>query len=307
MSRKGNVMIGLILGILALTSLVGMGADVVINEVAWAGTAAGSSDEWIELRNQGEAAVDLTGWTIMLNESEIPLGEVAGATSEVRRTTIEAGGYFLLERTDDTTVSDIEADVIYRGTLANDGALLELRDAAGAMIDRVDTLETGWPAGAAGDGDPAYASMERRTSESGDAIWCTNDGQIVNGLDAAGGAIVGTPRQANGCGILAASAPRLQLLSPDEEDLVGTVVIEWTAEDPDGTAEELRISIEVSSDGGDNWLPVATNLANAGGYAWDTSAFADGDEYVIRLTAEDADGYRARVVTDAFAICNDAT
>ncbi|RLE36850.1 hypothetical protein DRJ23_06755, partial [Candidatus Acetothermia bacterium] len=37
---------------------------VIINEVAWAGTAASPEDEWIELRNLGTVPVDLTGWTL---------------------------------------------------------------------------------------------------------------------------------------------------------------------------------------------------------------------------------------------------
>ena len=37
---------------------------VIINEVAWAGTAASSQDQWIELRNLGTIPVDLSGWTL---------------------------------------------------------------------------------------------------------------------------------------------------------------------------------------------------------------------------------------------------
>src|SRR5512138_1594589 len=38
--------------------------DVVINEVAWAGTAASTNDEWIELYNTTATAIDLTNWTL---------------------------------------------------------------------------------------------------------------------------------------------------------------------------------------------------------------------------------------------------
>ncbi|MCJ7511903.1 MAG: lamin tail domain-containing protein, partial [Anaerolineales bacterium] len=37
---------------------------VWINEVAWAGTLASSSDEWIELYNPGSEAIDLSGWRL---------------------------------------------------------------------------------------------------------------------------------------------------------------------------------------------------------------------------------------------------
>jgi len=36
--------------------------NVIINEIAWAGTPAFPSDEWIELRNLGTTPVDLSGW-----------------------------------------------------------------------------------------------------------------------------------------------------------------------------------------------------------------------------------------------------
>lgn len=37
---------------------------VIINEIAWAGTPASPSDEWIELRNLGTTPVDLSGWCL---------------------------------------------------------------------------------------------------------------------------------------------------------------------------------------------------------------------------------------------------
>ena len=38
--------------------------DVVINEIAWGGTAASSSDEWLELFNTTNQAITLTNWTL---------------------------------------------------------------------------------------------------------------------------------------------------------------------------------------------------------------------------------------------------
>ncbi|RLC79600.1 MAG: hypothetical protein DRJ03_23240, partial [Chloroflexi bacterium] len=38
--------------------------DVVINEVAWMGTAANSSDEWIELYNTTGSSIDIGNWSI---------------------------------------------------------------------------------------------------------------------------------------------------------------------------------------------------------------------------------------------------
>ncbi len=93
--------------------------SVVINEVVWAGTGASTADEWIELKNNTSGPITLTGWTLV----------AADGTPNVALTgTIPADGYFLLERNDDSTVSDIPADQIYTGVLGNAGETLTLRD-----------------------------------------------------------------------------------------------------------------------------------------------------------------------------------
>ncbi len=128
---------------------------VVINEVAWAGTAASPQDEWIELRNLGTTPVDLTGWTIRwrkknpvtpedyrwkvvdLSGTLLPARtsacELAGQEGEpsvklikrpddniswlvVGETKKDDTGYFLLERRSDKTVSDIKAGLVYDTT-----------------------------------------------------------------------------------------------------------------------------------------------------------------------------------------------
>jgi hypothetical protein len=39
------------------------GQTVVINELLWMGSSTSSADEWIELRNLTDQAVDLSNWT----------------------------------------------------------------------------------------------------------------------------------------------------------------------------------------------------------------------------------------------------
>ena len=111
-------------------------ASLIINEIAWAGTNASATDEWMELFNPGYVAVDLQGWR--LTDS----GDIDIALHR----SIPAGGYFLLERTDDTTILDLEADLIYNGGLRNDGEQLLLVDPSGNVIDQVDGANGGWPA-----------------------------------------------------------------------------------------------------------------------------------------------------------------
>ncbi len=112
-------------------------ASVVINEITWMGTAVSSTDEWIELYNNGFEAVDLTGW-VLKAQDDAPMINLSGS--------IPGNSFFLLERTDDTTVPTIIADLIYTGALSNDGEVLILNNASGNEIDKVDA-SAGWPAG----------------------------------------------------------------------------------------------------------------------------------------------------------------
>ncbi len=155
--------------------------SVLINEIAWAGTHASSGDEWIELYNPGEAAIPLEGW--LLTDG----GDIA----VLLQGTLSPGGYYLLERTDDSTIINIEADLIYSGSLSNSGESLSLHDAAGALIDSANASGGSWPAGSAA----ARDSMER--GGGGGSNWRSFTGYHGLGKDAHGGPIRGTPRGPN--------------------------------------------------------------------------------------------------------------
>ncbi|NOH01103.1 MAG: lamin tail domain-containing protein [Chloroflexi bacterium] len=159
---------------------------VVINEVAWAGTANSlPDDEWIELYNPGNRAINLTGWTLRAYD---------GTPSITLSGVIPAGGYFLLERDDNRTVSNIAADQIYTGTLSNSGEILYLRDNSNRVIDTANGNGGSWPRGSSS----TYGSMERiGVSAENDSTWFTNNGTKKNGKNANGGDILGTPKQGN--------------------------------------------------------------------------------------------------------------
>jgi hypothetical protein len=108
--------------------------DVVINEVAWMGTINSANDEWMELKNNTSNSIDLTGWTLQTADEKIVI-KLSG--------TIPAGGFYLLERTDDTTLLDIKANQIYTGSLSNSGQDLWLYDTANNIIDEADFYQ-GW-------------------------------------------------------------------------------------------------------------------------------------------------------------------
>jgi len=131
----------------------------------------------------------LNGWT---------LKSLTGANPDPTITLsgiIQPLGYFLLERTNDSTISDISADQIYTGALSDSGETLELRDSAGNLQDKTSNTG-GWYAG----NKTGRFSMERADSkQSGDnaANWQTNDGITRNGRDVENGLINGTPKTPN--------------------------------------------------------------------------------------------------------------
>ena len=138
-------------------------AAVVISEIAWMGTDLSTADEWIELVNEGTTSIDLSGWRLEAAD---------GMPSIALTSSISAGGFFLLERTDDGTIPGVTADLIYTGALSNSGETLVLKDASGAAAHTVDA-SSGWPAG-----DNATKDTMQRSGEG----WLT---------------AVATPRAAN--------------------------------------------------------------------------------------------------------------
>lgn len=169
-------------GSLTVKAFVG---EVVINEVAWAGSSDNSNDEWIELYNTGNQAVDLSGWSI-----------VDDGTSEYKITagTIAPHGYFLIEDSEES-VGNKQADAIIGLSLANAGDSLVLKDNSGTVIDEVNKSGGAWPAG----NNTTKASMERiKPDKSGNepTNWenakSGNGSKGRNGLD-----LLGTPGSVN--------------------------------------------------------------------------------------------------------------
>ena len=93
------------------------------------GTSLSFNDEWVELYNTASQSVDISGWTLV----------AADGTPNIHLTSksIDPFGFFLLERTNDDTISDISADQIYVGALEDAGETFELRDNVGSLIDSV--------------------------------------------------------------------------------------------------------------------------------------------------------------------------
>jgi hypothetical protein len=112
-------------------------ASVVLNEIAWMGYLGDANNEWIELYNSSSEDIDLSGWKI----------EAVDGTPNITigNGTIGSQGYFLLERTDDASVPEVTADVIYTGALQNTGETLHLKDSQGVIVDTA-PFSSGWTA-----------------------------------------------------------------------------------------------------------------------------------------------------------------
>lgn len=121
---------------------------VVINEIAWMGTENSANDEWIELYNSSETETNLDGW-LLKSADDTPKINLQGK--------IPGKGFFLLERTDDQTVPEITADLIYVGALNNNGEKLRLIDSQGGLIDEID-CSIGWLSG----DNASKQTMERK-------------------------------------------------------------------------------------------------------------------------------------------------
>lgn len=83
--------------------------------------------------------------------------------------------------------------------------------------------------------------------------------------------------------------PTVQLLSPNGVegiDIGQTCQVSWNADDLDG--DELSYSLAYTPDGGDTWIPIASNLTTTS-YEWNTTGVAPTAECKVRVMA--SDGY----------------
>lgn len=131
-----------------LVSLLWSGAltgQVVINEIHYNSNDETSAEEFIELYNPEENAIDVSGWIISdAVEFSIPDG-----------TFIPANAYLVIGGNPATlnSVFGITALGPWEGRLRNTGEEIDLRDASGGLQDQVDYNDGfPWPTGARGGG-----------------------------------------------------------------------------------------------------------------------------------------------------------
>jgi len=107
---------------------------IVINEIAWMGTQEQWQNEWVELYNPTDSPISIDKWILKAKDDSPRIG-LSGR--------IGALSYFLLERTDDTTIPEIPAHQIYKGGLNNEGEHLVLVNNFGKIVDEIDCT-LGW-------------------------------------------------------------------------------------------------------------------------------------------------------------------
>lgn len=159
--------------------------DVVINEVAWAGTADNWRDEWIELYNTTGEAIDLSGWYIEDDRDRVYLLEDGE---------IPARGYFLIADKEDS-LSNVKIDAVISLSLVDTGNSLVLKNSDGEPVDVVNSSAGAWFAG---------NTSERATMERIDPLACGDEASnwasanSGNGAEGRNGAdILGTPGGVN--------------------------------------------------------------------------------------------------------------
>ena len=213
---------------------------IIINEVAWAGTGASDSDEWIEFYNPNSVPINTTGWVLKIVNPNvtIPLNPI----------TIASGGYYLLEN-DETTTSVPSDQTAASISLSNSGSLLQLYDPLDRRVDTANFNQGAWPAGTS---SPIKCSMERasNTAQDIDSGWFTNNNVVHIALDANGNPICGTPKNLNWSYSVTATPSRTPTRTPTR-----------TRTPIPGTVRLILTSIAAQ----DGWILESSENSNVGG------------------------------------------
>ena len=173
--------------------------DVVINEIAWDGTTASSTDEWIEFYNTTDTDIDISGWSIYGADTGniINFSDADGSVNTV----VPAHGYLIYANdnavfSSGATVDIWDSTIGLNNTSPGNLILYDGPNGTGNIIDTADDNAGDW---CAGNGTGEYTMERIDPCSSGDVCtnWGTNDGVTINGVDAGGNPIHGTPGQPN--------------------------------------------------------------------------------------------------------------
>ena len=170
---------------------VDLANPIVINEVAYAGTDASPDDQWIELYNRTDKDIDLANWKIVSGS------DGKDTLNLSLKGIILSKSYFILERLDDSTLSDVSADQIFADPIGK--SYLYLRNQNNRYVDEFYMPSSGLDVNNFVKNGSHY-SIERVSASAfgmSDKNWKISNGKTLNGKDRSGNQIYGTPGQQN--------------------------------------------------------------------------------------------------------------
>ncbi len=134
---KHQYALGLLLALSSLSPLSAIRAaeppKVFFSEIAWAGSARSTADEWIEIRNTGTEAVDISSWSLT------GVGTSGSVLTIPSATSLSAGSAYILANysmTDPKTTLIVKPDLVNTAvSIPNTSLNISLTDTAGTMID----------------------------------------------------------------------------------------------------------------------------------------------------------------------------
>ncbi len=199
--KSGNMSEWLPVGGLAVSVEVAP-TGLVINEIAWMGTAASTSGEWIELFNISDKEINLSDWSIYGADTAKCLNLINGKDYITNK--IKPNEYLVYANDRDTvkdetnqSIVDIwDATISLNNTSPGQLILYSRRDCQGTAIDTVNQTEDSWFNG----NNDNKTTMERVNPQSDGASadsWKDNDMMTKNGIDAEGNPLNGTPKAKN--------------------------------------------------------------------------------------------------------------
>jgi len=249
---------------------------VVINEVAWAGTEADSQDEWIELLNNTDETVDLTGWTLRWKRKQPATRKEENWKVVELIGTIAPSGFYLLERRHNETVSDLDSDLLYDTVppyqleLVDLGEVMELVDADGGVVDTANAdrpERDGWAAGTGPNDVPPFGTMERidPLSPDLDDNWATNRHIIINGRDAQTDLLTATAVMINENTLIRALEDETPQVVQLGEQITVTIAVPTGVEVGEGLPQVILARVDEAAGGGGAALEAADQAAALSG------------------------------------------
>ena len=107
--------------------------NILLSEIAWAGSSKSTADEWIELRNVGSGNVDISGWSLA------GIGTSGSAITIPTATSINAGSTYLIANyaiTDSKTTLIVTPNLVTTAvSIPNTSLNVSLLDSGGSIID----------------------------------------------------------------------------------------------------------------------------------------------------------------------------